>query len=104
MKQSKILLEANKVKDKLDKAGHEINRVLITNENGEIITSLEVTREEVEFLTGLERNAQEQLNEKAENSGYIASKIIISDENGNISVSEISNEKLNFLKDINSDL
>ena len=104
MKQIKLLLETNKIKGKLDKAGHELNRVLVTNESGEIITSLEVTREEVEFLAGLERNAQEQLNEKADNFGYTASKIIISDEDGNISVSEISNEKLNFLKDINSDL
>ena len=104
MKQIKLLLETNKIKDKLDKAGHELNRVLVTNENGEIIASLEVTREEVEFLAGLERNAQEQLNEKADNFGYTASKIIISDEDGNITVSEISNEKLNFLKDINSDL
>ena len=35
MKQIKLLLETNKIKDKLDKAGHELNRVLVTNENGE---------------------------------------------------------------------
>lgn len=104
MKVKDILIKINDIKHKLNKDGHPFKRVLVTDENGEVITSINISSDDLDKLEGIEDNIQAQINKKLNKEGFTPDKILIIDGNGAITESDLSSEKLNHLANVNDDI
>lgn len=104
MKRKDILLKINEIKNKLNKAGHTANKILITNESGEIETTTNITTEDLNKLDGIKENIQGQIDSKLNKESLIPNKILTTDELGAVKESELDREKLNHLTNVNRDI
>ena len=104
MKMKDLILKVNDIKNKLNKEGHELNRVVITDENGAIKTSSNVSTDELDTLQGIRDNIQSQIDTKLVKDGYSEDKVVITNESGEITASDVSSEKIEYLRNVNEDI
>lgn len=103
MKKKNIFMEVSKIVDKLNKSGHTPLKILMTDEDGNIVVS-STTSEKLQYLDNVEEDIDAHIKKKLNKDGFTPDKILVVDDTGAISISEIGRDKLIYLTNVDKDI
>ena len=103
MKKKNIFTEVSKVIDKLNKSGHTPFKILVTDEDGNIVVS-STTSEKLQYLDNVEEDIDAHIKKKLNKDGFTPDRILVVDDTGAISLSEIGRDKLTYLTNVDKDI
>jgi len=83
-------------------AGLLANRVLISDANGKVAASPNVTPTELGFLAGVTSAIQEQINNALTAISVAANRVLVSNGSGNVAASSVTATELSFLSGVRS--
>ena len=103
MKKKNIFMEVSKIVDKLNKSGHTPLKILMTDEDGNIVVS-STTSEKLQYLDNVEEDIDAHIKKKLNKDGFTPDRILVVDDTGAISISEIGRDKLIYLTNVDKDI